>query len=281
MSFVLTALTLFFLYFLAGLAGTYTYRRLGLISVAQGAVLGTAAYAFALLEANEVPVYLAAFAAVVGAACVGAVAVGLSERVVGEDYALLTFALQMMWSGVVSNWTALTRGPLGIAGVGVQISLGSAASRYVYAAASAIGAIGILWIAHRQEKSLFSNGAAVVARSSELASTVGLKPLATRVQVGLASGAVAGSAGLLFALFVTFVHPSSFGIDLSVLILAISFFGLTGSLGKVLLGTAFLVLVPELARFAGMPGARAGYLQLLLAGIAVCMGAVVFLRRNR
>jgi len=281
MNFVLTILTFVFLYFLAGLAGAYTFRRLDAISVAQAAVLGTSAYAFAILQMRGLPTYLSVIGAILTAALVGGMAVGLSERTIGEDYALLTFALQMIWSGIVSNWTNVTRGPLGISGVGLQIRFGSTAPAFVYAAASAILALGILWIAHRGESSLFASGAAVVARSSELASTVGLRPLATRFQVGVASGVVAGLAGLLFALFVTLVHPSLFGIDVSVVILAISFFGLTGKLVKILLGSALLILVPELARFAGLPGARAGYLQLLMAGFTVSVGAVVFFRHDR
>jgi branched-chain amino acid transport system permease protein len=278
MNFILTAFVFGCLYSLVGLSGAYIYRRLRLVSVAQAAVLGTSAYVFAIHETRGGLTYLSAILAVVAAAAVGSILVGLSERVVGEDYALLTFAVQMMWSGIVSNWTGLTRGPLGISGLGDRLSLGSINPLYGYAVSSAILASGTFWLARRQEVSLFSNGAAVVARSSELASTVGIPPLFVRLQVGAASGAVAGVAGVFLALFVSFVDPSSYSIETAVVILAISFFGLTGNLGKILLGSALLVLVPEMARFAGMAGARAGYLQLLLAGTAICVGSGAFLR---
>ncbi len=280
MNFILTVFVYVCLYFLSGLSGAYLYRRLQLISVAQGAVLGTSAYAFAIHETRGGTGHLDTVLAVVAAVAVGSVLVGLSERVVGEDYALLTFALQMMWSGIVSNWTELTHGPLGISGLGAGLWL-AINPIYGYALISGVLAGGILWIMQRREPSVFSGATAVVARSSELASTVGIPPLLIRLQVGAVSGAVAGIAGLLLALFVTFVHPSSYGIDTSVVILAIGFFGLTGNLGKILLGSALLVVVPELARFVGMAGARAGYLQLFLAGAAICVGAGGFLRASR
>jgi len=48
---------------------------------------------------------------------------------------------------------------------------------------------------------------------------------------------------------------------------------LRGNLGRILLGSVLLVLVPQLARFAGLENSRAGYLQLLIAGAVVCLMA--------
>ena len=278
MNYVLILVTFACLYSVAGLSCAHLYRRLRLVSVGQAAVLGTGAYTFAILQTHGLPIAISVLVTILAAVVFGAVIAGLSERAVGEDYALLTFAIQMMWSGVVANWTGFTRGPMGISGLGAGLSLGSVDPLYLYTALSAVVAVGIFWLVQRQETGPFSRSTAVVARSSELASTIGVHPLWSRFQVGAVSGALAGAAGLLLTLFVTYVAPSSFGIDVGVTILAISFFALKGNLGKIFLGTSVLVLVPQLARFAGLQSSRAGYLQMLLAGGAVCLIARPSLR---
>jgi branched-chain amino acid transport system permease protein len=278
MNFFLILITFACLYSVAGLSCAYLYRRLRLVSVGQAALLGTGAYTYAILQTQGEPFAINVFVTVCFSAIFGAVIVGMSERSVGEDYALLTFAIQMMWSGVIANWTQFTRGPLGISGLGAGLLLGSLDPLYLYSGLSVIAAGTALWLAQRHENGAFSGNAAVVARSSELASTIGVRPMWIRFQVGAVSGVLAGVAGLLLALFVTYVAPSSFGIDVGVTILAISFFALRGSLAKILLGSCLLVLVPELARFAGLQSSRSGYLQLLLAGGAVCLFARPSLR---
>lgn len=278
MNFILTLVTFACLFSIAGLSCVYVYRRLRLVSVGHAALLGTGAYTFAILQTHGFATAINVLLTILSAVIFGAVIVGLSERAIGEDYALLTFAIQMMWSGVVANWTGVTRGPMGISGLGAGLSLGTVDPLYLYTALSVVITAGIFWLVQGNETGPFPRGTAVVARSSELASTIGMFPLWSRFQVGAISGALAGVSGLLLTLLVTYVAPSSYGIDIGVTILAISFFALKGNLGRIFLGTGLLVLVPQLARFAGLQNSRAGYLQMLLAGAAICLVARPSLR---
>jgi len=280
MNFSLILLTSTCLFATAGLSCAYLYRRLGLVSVGHGAMLGTGAYTYAILASHGFPFAINVLVTLVSTCVFAAGITCLSERAVGEDYALLTFAIQLMWSGIIANWTALTRGPMGISGLGTGPSFRAFEPLYLWAPLSAILAAASFWAVHRQELGWFPRNTAVVARSSELASTIGLSPLLSRFQVGVVSGALAAGAALLLTLFQTYVSPSSYGIEVGVTILAIGFFALRGNLGRILLGSVLLVLVPQLARFAGLQSSRAGYLQMLIAGAVVCLMAKPSLGRH-
>lgn len=271
MNFSLILLTSTCLFATAGLSCAYLYRRLRLVSVGHGAMLGTGAYTYAILTTHGFPFAINLLLTLISTCIFAAAVTCLSERTVGEDFALLTFAIQMIWSGIVANWTAVTRGPMGISGLGTGPSFRNFEPLYLWAPLSAILVAAAFWAVHRQELGSFPHNTAVVARSSELASTIGLSPLLSRFQVGVASGTLAAGAALLLTLFQTYVSPPSYGIEIGVTILAIGFFALRGSLGRILLGSVLLVLVPQLARFAGLENSRAGYLQLLLAGAVVCL----------
>ncbi len=80
---------------------------------------------------------------------------------------------------------------------------------------------------------------------------------------------IASIAGSLFASYITFIDPTTFSPNESIFILSIMILGGLASLKGSILGALFLILLPEILRFLGLPNelaaqARFGIYGLLL-----------------
>jgi len=254
---------------LGGWATGWLALRLRVLSIASPVFLGSGAYTFALL-CRVAPVPVAAAGAILGSGALAVALLSARERVVGTDFALFSFCVQVSWLALVSNWDALTGGALGLPGVPALWGATGLVGGLVTASAVAF-AVAALW--RRERAAWFSVGAAVLARSSELGHSIGLSPLRTDTQAGLLYGGVNGAAGVLLASYLGYVGPGSFDTSLSVLLVAI---GVLSSVGRhgLLLGCAVLVAAPELLRLGGLGTPRAAYLQLLLSGAVVALATV-------
>ncbi len=77
---------------------------------------------------------------------------------------------------------------------------------------------------------------------------------------------MAALGGGLYAYYFNFVDPSSFTLMESIFILSIVIIGGSGSLRGPVAGAVFLVLLPELLRFAGLPSSIAANIRQILYG---------------
>ena len=77
---------------------------------------------------------------------------------------------------------------------------------------------------------------------------------------------MAALGGGLYAYYFNFVDPSSFTLMESIFILSIVIIGGSGSLRGPVAGSVFLVLLPELLRFAGLPSSIAANIRQILYG---------------
>lgn len=267
MSFLLGIALLVTIFYVCGKASQLLGSNLGLLSVAHATVLGTGAYAYALVAHDTGKTFAAATVAIVVAGAFGAALVGLSHRIHGNEYSLFTFAWQLVWFAAASNWRSVTGGALGFSDVKQLVALSGDLSLIVYVVmTAAFGAtIHVLW--RLAERRPFLRACQIVVRSEELAATIGLPAARMRLQIGFVYGIVLGFAGVLLASYIAFVDPNQFAISTSMTILAIGLFA--GSqirwLGP-LTGAALLVGVPESTRFIAAGFERAGFLQMALAG---------------
>ena len=77
---------------------------------------------------------------------------------------------------------------------------------------------------------------------------------------------MASIAGSLFASYITYIDPSSFSLNESIFILAIVIMGGLGSLRGTLAGALFLILLPEILRFVGLPTDIAAQMRQIIYG---------------
>ena len=85
-------------------------------------------------------------------------------------------------------------------------------------------------------------------------------------------------SGFLFAVYVTYIDPTSFTLDESIFILSIALIGGTGNIIGPIAGAIFMILLPEILRFVGIPDAVAANLRQIIYGLLLIL--VMRLRPN-
>jgi branched-chain amino acid transport system permease protein len=274
MRFIATTLFFTLVYALAGHAIRLSTRRLGLTNVMGGALFGIGAYCAAAVARNTGSVSLGLMTAVIIGGVAGVIIFDIGGRMSGEDFSLGTFCLQVVFFQILNNWSSLTGGVFGLGGIP---ALGDGDVWVSYALSCAV-CIGALWALNETMgpggAPAFHAGVGVIARSVELAWSVGLSPRRIRTQLGFLAGAATGLAGGLLAGFLGFINPNIFGMPCSVTILGISMMFSGYALWKSLIGACFIVAVPEAVRILGLSAERSGYLQILVGGLVLLLSTV-------
>lgn len=281
MSFAANIIVVVALFFACGAGSAFLQKRLNLTSIAHGAVFGTGAYVYAVAATASGSALMGALAAFIASGLAGPAVVLAAGRVVGDDYALTSFAFQVVWLGLIANIRPIIGGVLGIPNIPSLIETKNDNPVLYFAAIGVAFAILVAWILRKVARSAFALSTAVVARSSELADTLGISSFATRAQVGIAYGVILGLSGAVFGSFLTYIDPTLFSTDTSITILAIGFFGVVGGISGTSLGAIVIVGIPELMRFLGSSMAQAGFAQMAFSGIALAAVAVWSLRSSR
>ncbi len=83
----------------------------------------------------------------------------------------------------------------------------------------------------------------------------------------LFSGVLAGLAGSLYATYTSYIDPSSFTLDESILILSLVLVGGMGRIIGPVAGAFIYVLLPELLKFLQLPDSVAANMRMVLFGL--------------
>jgi len=278
MSYALHLGTVIALYALLASSLNLTAGFLGLVSICQAAFFGLGSYTAAVLlrgTANE--------AAVVAAVCfvggwTGGVALSMALFRLREDYfAIASFAFQAIATTAFYNLRAVTGGAPGIAGIAplrfAGLPLASAERSLV--ALAILG--GVLWLVQRALLRSPAGRVLAAIREDEVSVlAVGLDPNRYRVALFATGAGLASMAGAFYASYMTFIDPTPFGFDESILILCCVVLGGSGTAMGPIVGAVALVCLPEALRFAGFPSAVAANIRQIVFGAALV--AIVLLR---
>lgn len=246
----------------------------GIMCLSHAAAFGVGAYTVALLTTSVMPFFPALVLA--GLLCFGIVMVfGYVATMLKEDgLVVVTFALQMVVFSVMTNWISLTRGVLGISGIPRPAIAGMILDTHVDILLLVMVTFGAtLCISGLLLKSPFGRVLRTIREDRSYADSVG-KPTKLCMSLVLAiAAAMAGVAGGVYAVYFSFIDPSSFSLMESVLILTMVILGGAGSLWGPVLGAIALVTFQEVLRFLGIPSAVAANIRQILYGLALvgCM----------
>jgi branched-chain amino acid transport system permease protein len=242
----------------------------GLLSVAQAVFLGIGAYAAAISVTRWHLTALAELLIAAACATVISLLISIPSLRLRDDYfAIATFGLQMIASGVMVNWLKFTNGPLGIGGIG-NLSLGSAVARppYIFLAVVTCACLLALLITESVNSSRFGLVLRAIRTDELLAKSLGKRTLAFKVKIVALSAILASVAGVLYAHFLTYIDPSSFTLMDSVQLLSMVVIGGKRPFGAAA-GTFLLLLIPEALRFLGLPAALAANIRQILYGVLI------------
>ena len=263
-------LIFFFLYVMLGIGLNIVVGVAGLLFLGYAAFYAIGAYAYALLNHyfgwgfwTVLPIggVLAAVAGVLLAFPV--------LRLRGDYLAIVTLGFGEIVRLVLENWSALTGGPSGISNIdrpglfGQEMTV-AGTNIYIYYIVF-VAAVLTLVVAERLKDSRVGRALQALREDEVACQAMGIDRVTVKLMAFGLGTAWAGFAGVIFAAKTTFINPASFTFFESAIILSIVVLGGMGSNWGVILGAAFLVLLPEYMR------AFSEYRMILFAAAMVLM----------
>jgi branched-chain amino acid transport system permease protein len=269
MNYVAHIIVILEIYVILAVSANQKVGMSGLLSLGQAVFYGVGAYVTAIsISRYGLPYSLALALAILASWTAGWVFSLVARKVRNLYYSLATLALQVIFFSAVYNAVAVTNGPYGISGIpspevfGVQIN-----TPVSFAILGGVWVLGImlfyLWFLGTPTSRLIE-----ATRDDQIALlNVGKDPNRyKRLSITL-SAVVAGIAGSLYASYSSYIDPSSFTLDESILILSLVLIGGTGRLLGGFAGAMFYVLLPEILKFIGLPDTIAANARMILFGL--------------
>jgi branched-chain amino acid transport system permease protein len=269
MNYVFHILIMIALYVVLGLSLNLVAGHSGLLSICHGAFYGVGAYATTLLMVKAGWEFLPALSMAVVASAILSLIVGIpSLRLKGDFFVLATIGFQMIMFSVLYNWTGLTHGPYGIPAIPRPVIFGwrvaTLSSLLLLSFLSAAFVIGVCW---QLARSPYGRALRAV-RDDELAATaLGKNPMHLKTTAFIFSAGLAAIAGGLYAGYVTYIDPTSFGLEEAIFILSLVIIGGAGNLKGPIIGAVFMVVLPELLRFLQVPDMVAPNIRQIIYGL--------------
>lgn len=236
------------IYAIAGLGVGLLLGQCGIVNLAQALFYAIGAYATANLTAVLKWPAFTGFAA--GAVVSVAVALLLGWPVLrlrGYFLALATLALTLISTVLFLEWGGLTGAALGMGGIPKLSFAGWAfdtPARYYYLVWPL--ALVCFVLAHNLVHSRTGLMLQAMRDSEQAAESLAIGLVRLRTWMFVLCALLGSLAGSLFAHYVSFISPQSFGIDKAVNFLLIPVLGGTRSIHGIALGALFITFAPEL-----------------------------------
>jgi branched-chain amino acid transport system permease protein len=223
----------------------------GQVSMGHAAFYGVGAYVTAVLATNnELSAIIVILASLVATGLLGFI-VGLPAiRISGDYLFIVTIGLNLIFLDVAIQWVDVTGGSTGIPGIPLPTFLGVellAEGDFFYLAL-AIAALSTL-VAVAIIHSRFGSSIEAARDDPIAANASGINLTPVRVAVFVIGAAMAGLSGSVFAYYIGFVGPQSFGVAQSLIIFEMAIIGGLGSVPGSIVGAALLIGLPEALRF--------------------------------
>jgi branched-chain amino acid transport system permease protein len=269
MDFWLSYATLAAIYVLLGLSTNLLVGIAGIFSVSQAAVFGVGAYIVSYLLMNDITLFLPAMlVAAVFCVALNVLVTLPALRVSGDYFVVTSFGIQLLATAIFTNWTAGTGGANGLPGIPPADLFGKTLddSRQLVAlclVAMALGCVAF-WLIMRAPFGRLLRA----IREDELAvAAAGKNVLRAKVSAAAMAGAFAGSAGGLYATFLSFIDPSSFDLDASILLLTMVVVGGARTLAGSIIGPFLLLALPQVLSLIDIPTTIAAAARQLIYGV--------------
>lgn len=274
MEYILHIIIMLNIYILLVLSANLPIGMANLLSMCQAAFYGIGAYlsAFFLMQFDLPFVVIAAIVMFVTglSSCVISLA---SVKLKGDYFILASLGFQMIVYTILYNWTDVTRGPYGIPGIpGIKIlGLWPLPGIWGYFILTTLVCLAVIIVFKRIKYSPYGRVLKAM-RSDELSvQALGRNTVLFKSWAFFLSAAFSALAGLFYASYVTYIDPTSFTLDESIFIVSALFIGGVGNIKGPVLGAVFVVLLPEVLRFVGMPDTFAANMRQIIYGLALVL----------
>lgn len=233
----------------------------GLLDLGYIAFYGVGAYTYALLSIHYQLSFWLALPLAGGVAAIAGCIVGYPTlRMRGDYLAIVTLGFGEIVRLILNNWMDLTNGPNGILGIkppglyypsfvdGFSLEhLWLKKLQYLYYVILFLAIVTIVAV-HRLNYSRIGRAWEAIREDETAAELMGVNTFKLKL-LAYAMGAIFGGlAGAFFSARMRFVSPESFTFIESAMVLAMVVLGGMASIPGILLGTAALIILPEVFR---------------------------------
>jgi branched-chain amino acid transport system permease protein len=249
----------------------------GIFSAAHASFFGFGAYAAAYSAIRwDVPFPVDLLIGAAAAAVVSAVLSVPMSRLLAEQVLVASLALQLVFTSVFENAISFTGGTSGQYGIPRPVI---GAIEFVDSFQFAQLAIAVALILVVVVGAMLRRRASLILRATRddtlLAMSLGIAATVPRLVAWIVSGALAGAAGAMFARFVGYISPASFGINQTLLILTMVVVGGLGSTWGAIGGAIVLVSIPEMLTYLPASLAESEQAEPIIYGVILLL-VVVF-----
>ncbi|MGE0735547.1 MAG: branched-chain amino acid ABC transporter permease [Alphaproteobacteria bacterium] len=218
----------------------------GQISLGHAAFFLVGAYATTVLERAGVPFVLSFAAAGLISAGVGIVIGFPALRLSGLYLAIATLAASFIVNEIIVRWESVTAGSSGISVPKITIAGWSANTEpKLYFVVLAV-ALGVMLVARNIIRAPLGLAMMAIRDSETAAQSMGVPLMRVKLTAFTLSALFTGLGGALYAHKIQFIDPDQFNILVSIEFLVVIFLGGIGSLHGVVLGSMFIIVVPQL-----------------------------------
>lgn len=273
MDYLINNTILFSIYAILGLSLNLLVGYTGLLSISHAAFYGIGAYTTAILLTQT---NLGFFSSVI----LGLLLTGITSLFIGlvlsrfkdDYYALVSLGFNIIIFSIFLNWQDLTKGPFGITGIPKPELLGIDFDNRSHFLILVLVFLSLIYFICRFIVNSSFGRVLKAIREDEIAISVfGYNTFYFKLVIFIISAMMASIAGSLYAVYITFVDPSSFQVAESVFILAIIILGGLANLRGSVLGALFLIILPEILRFVGFPSEVAAQMRQVIYGLMLVL----------
>lgn len=274
MNYIIHILIILQIYIILALSLNLKTGFTGLLSLCQAAFYGTGAYLVTLLMVDKgMGFFYALFLAIIINVLFNAsITTWMASRLRNLYFTLATIALQIIFFGVVYNWQELTRGPFGIPGIPKPELAGFIFDSplnffFLTLFFTSLTILFFRWFTKTPLCKLME-----CTRDDEvLLAVLGKRPAYYKFISISITVMFATIAGALYATYMSYIDPTSFTLDESILVLTIILIGGTGNIIGPVTGALIYVLLPEALRFVNIPDSVAANARMIIYALILIL----------
>ncbi len=273
MEYLIHLAILFSIYAILALSLNLIFGYTGLLSLAHAAFFGIGAYTTAILTTQyEFNFFLSLAIGIIHAMLAAGLIGYVLSKFKGDYYALGSLGFTIIVFAIMLNWQSLTSGPLGIPGIPRPVLFGIDFSQNLnFLLLTTICLLLVYIVCRFIVNSSFGRVLKAIREDEEAIQVFGYNAHHFKLAIFTIGAGLAAIAGSLFAAYITYIDPSTFGSNESVYLWSIIILGGLASLRGSILGALFLVLLPEALRFVGFPTEIAAQMRQLVYGLLLVL----------
>jgi branched-chain amino acid transport system permease protein len=232
----------------------------GLFNLAHIGLFGVGAYVVAILTTDfSFSPWTALLLAPVGSVIMMYPIYLVSLRLKSDYFAIGSLALSLCISSIFINWSSITHGVLGIAGIPRMELFGVPTDdNNIFLLVISIATVFFILVSLILKSAPFGKFLFAQAEFEQAVDALGVSAAKMRSVACILSAIYAGIAGGFFAMYLSFIDPTSFSLSEMVFILSIVILAGLSSVWSVIGAAIFLVVLPEALRFTDMPSSILG-----------------------